>query len=224
MKLIEVNMKQETLTVLKNFASINKSIRIREGKQLMIFNPTIPLFAVATVEDEFPKSFSLYDLNQWLSTLSLFSEPNINFKEKHMEVSSGRIKAKYRYSPASITSDQPDYIPQMPPTKFSFFMPKEQLQEILKASSVMGLKELQLSREGLKLFTTDSKGEILDNEYDAAIEGLKVFDEDAKPAKVKVEALKLMPLDYEIEVNETAAIFRSTCGNYTYYSGLVVRS
>ena len=160
-------MKQETLTVLKNFASINKSIRIREGKQLMIFNANIPLFAVATVEDEFPKSFSLYDLNQWLSTLSLFNEPQINFQEKHMEISSGRIKAKYRYSPATITSDQPDFIPPMPSTHFSFYLPKEQLQEILKAASVMGLKELEFSRNGLKLYTTDSKGEILDNEYDS---------------------------------------------------------
>lgn len=217
-------MKQETLTVLKNFASINKSIRIREGKQLMIFNANIPLFAVATVEDEFPKSFSLYDLNQWLSTLSLFNEPQINFQEKHMEISSGRIKAKYRYSPATITSDQPDFIPPMPSTHFSFYLPKEQLQEILKAASVMGLKELEFSRNGLKLYTTDSKGEILDNEYDSAIEGLKVFNEDAGPAKIKVEALKLLPLDYEIEINDTAAIFKSTCGNYTYYSGLLVRS
>ncbi len=214
-------MKQETLTVLKNFASINKCIRINEGNILTIFNPTIPLFAQAKVEDNFKKTFSIYDLNQWLSTLSLFNDPNIAFEEKQMIITSGRMSAKYRYSASSITADQPSKSPDVPPELFSFDMQKEQLSEILKASSVLGLKELEFSLNGLRTFTSDANGNALDNEYTTAIEGLETTSDECESVKVKVEALKLLPLDYRVSITNKAVVFKSVDGNITYYAGLV---
>ena len=81
-----MNMNKDTLTVLKNFAGINKYMRISKGNVLMIFNPSLPLFARAEISDFFPKEFSIYDLNQWLSTLSLFEDPDIDFGDKQMVI------------------------------------------------------------------------------------------------------------------------------------------
>lgn len=215
-------MKQETLTVFKNFSQINKSIRINKGNVLTIFNSTIPLFGYAKVEDEFPKTFSIYDLNQWLATISLFNEPNIVYEDKQMLISSGRMAAKYRYSAPASTADQPSNPPSVPETLFSFKMPREQLAEILKASSVLGLKELEFSIKGLKTYTSDSNGNPIDNEYSSNIEDVEFTDESlATPVKIKVEALKLLPLDYKVEITEKAVIFTSEDGNISYYAGLI---
>lgn len=217
-------MKQETLTILKNFGSINKCIRINEGNELIIFNPTIPLFAHAIVDDNFKKTFSIYDLNQWLSTLSLFNEPHIAFEDKQMVISSGRMSAKYRYSAPSITADQPSAPPSIPAELFSFDLKKEQLSEILKASSVLGLKELEFSLNGIRTFTSDANGNAVDNEYTTAIEGLDTTSDDHESVKIKIDSLKMMPLNYRVSVTNKVVVFKSEDGKVTYYTGIVKKS
>lgn len=218
-------MQQETLTVLKNFSSINKSIRITTGNVLTIFNSSVPLYARATVPDTFPKTFSIYDLNQWLATLSLFDNPDIAFEDKQMVINGGRMHAKYRYSAAAVTADQPTQEIEIPPTIFSFKMPREQLQEVLKATSVLGLKELEFSLNGLRAFNSNAKGEAIDNEYTSAIEDVEYTDDGiSKPlAKIKVGALRLLPLDYKVSITERATVFESLDGAIKYVAGLIVQ-
>lgn len=217
-----MNMHKDTLAILKNFSSINKYMRINQGNVLTIFNPNFPLFARAEVEDVFPKTFSIYDLNQWLSTLSLFEDPDIDYSDKLMTISSGRMSAKYRYSAASVTSDQPAQAPQIPDTLFSFNLHKEQLSEILKASSVLGLKEIEFSTKGIRCLNSDNAGNAIDNEYVTAIEELKA-DELIKPVKVKVEVLKLLPLDYSVFITEKLVKFSNEEMKLDYYAGIIVK-
>lgn len=215
-------MKQETLTVFKNFSSINKYIRINKGNVLTILNPSIPLFAMATVPDTFSKTFSLYDLNQWLSTLSLFDNPNIDYDDKMMTITSGRMSAKYRYSSPETTADQPNTAPTLKDSTFEFTLKKEQLSEILKASSVLGLKELEFSIKGLRTFNSDAKGNPLDNEYITEIEDVTSSDiENAKSVRIKVEALKMLPLDYAVKITERAVVFTNEENEICYVAGLI---
>ena len=217
-------MQQETLTVLKNFSSINKSIRITNGNILTIFNSSVPLYARATVPDNFPKSFSIYDLNQWLATLSLFDDPDISFEDKQMVINGGRMNAKYRYSAPAVTADQPTQDIEIPETIFSFDMPREQLQEVLKATSVLGLKELEFSINGLRAFNSNAKGEAIDNEYNSAIENVTFEDESIlQTVKIKVDALRLLPLDYKVSITEKATVFESVDGVIKYVAGLIVQ-
>lgn len=215
----------ETTTMLKNFASINKSIRFDESNRIMIFNPSFGLLAYADVEDEFPRKFSIYDLNQLLSTLALFDDPNIEFNENQMTIQGDRMSAKYRYSAPQVTKDQLTQIPATPDDHFSFDLGKEQLQEILKAASVLGLKEIQISKDSIKAFNTDDSGKVIDNEYESAVENLNLFDEDTNlVVKIKVESLKLLPVDYTAYVNEQCVIFKSNNPDYkvNYLSALII--
>jgi hypothetical protein len=142
-----------------------------------------------------------------------------------MTISAGRMSANYRYSGANTTADQPNKAPQMPETMFSFDLKKEQLQEILKAASVLGLKELEFSTTGIKAYNTDANGNSLDNEYLTAIEGVESFSKIVNPVKIKIEALKLLPLDYKVEANEKAVIFTSSEDSdieIKYFAGLLV--
>lgn len=223
-------MDQTTIAILKNFSSINKYMRFNPGNEVVIFNPSIPLFAKTTVQDIFPHRFSIYDLNQLLSTIALLNDPTIEYKDKHLHIYSDDRSVNFRCCSDSITSDQPNNAPPMPETLFSFVIEKETLNECLKASSVLGAKHLEISKHGLKVFDlnpdndSDSDYNSVQNEYKINISNVKIFDEiRSKPVVMPIEALKMIPMDYEIEVNEKSVIFINKEHDLTYYSGLVVQ-
>lgn len=219
-----MNMHKDTIAVLKNFATIHKCIKINSGNVLTIFNNTFPLFARAELQDVFPKSFSIYDLNQWLSTLSLFEDPEIEFFDKHMTISSGRMSAKYRYSAPSVTADQPSSSPDEQESLFSFDLRKEQLSELLKASSVLGLKEIEFSTNGIRCLNSDNSGNAIDNEYVTAIENLRFDDESViKPIKVKVEVFKMLQVDYTVNISKKLVKFSNSEHKLDYYAGVIIK-
>ena len=73
MNLKERTMKlsDSTLTVLKNFAGINNSILVKEGKKLRTISVAKNILAEANITEEFPRDIAIYDLNQFLNGLGL---------------------------------------------------------------------------------------------------------------------------------------------------------
>ena len=56
------------------------------------------IVAKATIEETFPKEIAIYDLNEFLSSTSLFKEPVIDFDDSHLvikEENSRGTKLKY---------------------------------------------------------------------------------------------------------------------------------
>lgn len=82
-----MQLSEETINVLKNFASINPSIRFQEGNVIKTCSIALNVMAVSVVEDSFPKECCIYDLNQFLGLLSLFDKADIDFKDDLMIVS-----------------------------------------------------------------------------------------------------------------------------------------
>ena len=66
-----MKLSEKTLTVLKNFAGINNSILVKEGNQLRTISVAKNILAEANIDEEFPRPFGVYDLNQFLNGLSL---------------------------------------------------------------------------------------------------------------------------------------------------------
>ena len=77
-------MQERTIEILKNFAGINQGLLIKKGNRLRTISVMKNVFAVAEIPDEFPRDFALYDLNEFLSTWSLLSKPDLEFKEDHI--------------------------------------------------------------------------------------------------------------------------------------------
>ena len=79
MKLQE-NMKlsDKTLKILQNFTTINQSLAFKEGKKLRTISVMKNVLAEAEIEEYIPKDFAIYDLPQFLNTVSLCSSPDID--------------------------------------------------------------------------------------------------------------------------------------------------
>ena len=68
-----MNLSKDTLTLIKNFASINGSIMFTEGKRLATISEGKNVMAEVTISEEFPANFGVYDLNEFLNVVGLFA-------------------------------------------------------------------------------------------------------------------------------------------------------
>lgn len=222
-------MKSETINILKSFSNINKSIKIRKGNEISIFSSVHSQLAVAQIDDTFDREFSIYDLNQWLATISLFDNPVFKYEDRYMTISneSGGISAKYRYSNDIVTSDQPlpSKLPNSP-TIFSFTFTNEQLQKTIKASSILSSELICITPTSVKAFSRNKDNESSDNEYITQTDSstVEVIDEYSPLAKngvcISVNSLKVIPNEYKVSVKEKMVVFESIDGKLKYVIGI----
>ena len=57
-----MKISKSTMDVLKNFSEINQSIVIKEGNQVRTISALKNILAKASVGENFPKDFAIYDL------------------------------------------------------------------------------------------------------------------------------------------------------------------
>ena len=58
-----MKLSDKTISLLKNFSSINQSILVKEGNKLRTISVMKNILAEATVTEEFSKDFGVYDLS-----------------------------------------------------------------------------------------------------------------------------------------------------------------
>jgi len=192
-----MKLSNETINVLKNFSTINQNLVIKEGSNITTMSAMKNIVAKAKVEEVFEKEFAIYDLNEFLSVLSLFGNPNLEFKDNYVRITEeGSSKSStYWYSdPSVVTTPTKDIT--MPSNEVSFNLSSETLSEIIRAASVIGAPDMVL--ENGKLKVTDKKNTTA-NDY---VDELNVPDNDVDyKFWFKTENLKLLPGSYDVEVS-----------------------
>ncbi len=104
-----MNLSDKTLTILKNFAGINNSILVKEGNQLRTMSVAKNILAEAQIDEEFPREFAIYDLNQFLNGLSLHQDPELDFKEDtYLNIREGKRRVKYFYADPNVIVSPPE--------------------------------------------------------------------------------------------------------------------
>tara|TARA_X000001382_G_scaffold50183_1_gene33941 strand:- start:372 stop:1034 length:663 start_codon:yes stop_codon:yes gene_type:complete len=186
-----------TINVLKNFSTINQNLVIKEGSDISTMSAMKNIVAKAKVEEDFIKEFAIYDLNEFLSALSLFGTPDLDFQDDYVVITEeGSAKSlKYWYSdPSVVTTPTRDIT--MPSKELQFDFSSDSLAEITKAASVIGAPDMVLEKG--KLRVTDKKNTTA-NDYATELD-VPDSDVDYK-FWFKVENLKLLPGSYSVEVS-----------------------
>ena len=186
-----------TINVLKNFSTINQNLVIKEGSDISTMSAMKNIVAKAKVEEDFTKEFAIYDLNEFLSALSLFGTPDLDFQDDYVVITEeGSAKSlKYWYSdPSVVTTPTKDIT--MPSNEVKFDFSSDSLAEITKAASVIGAPDMVL--ENGRLRVTDKKNTTA-NDYATELD-VPDSDVDYK-FWFKVENLKLLPGSYSVEVS-----------------------
>ena len=221
MKLRPVVMKlsDKTLTILKNFAGINNSILVKEGNQLRTISVAKNILAEANIEEEFPRQFGVYDLNQFLNGLSLHQDPEMDFSEEsYLTIREGRRKVKYFFADPQVIISPPDKQITLPSEDVHFELESGALDKLLKAAAVYQLPDLCVVGEAgvVKLVVRDKKNDT-SNSYSVDVgETDKEFS-----FNFKVENIKIIPGSYDVVVSsKLLSEFKNSTYNLKYYIAL----
>ena len=196
-----MKLSEHTTSVLKNFATINQNLVIKEGSELLTMSAMKNIVAKATVEESFSKELAIYDLNEFLAAMSLFKSPVLDFDEQFVtitEENEPRKKLKYFYSDPSVVQS-PSKTITMPSEEVTFELNSNNLSEMKRAASVIGAPDMVLERlnGSSSLVAKDKKNDTANNyssDIDTNGDGeFKFF--------FKVENLKLMDGSYDVSVS-----------------------
>ena len=199
-----MKLSDNTVSVLKNYSTINQNLMINAGSTLTTMSAMKNIVARATVAETFEKDVAIYDLNEFLASLSLFESPDLDFQDDFVMMGNegSRKSLKYWYSDPSVVTTVTREI-TMPECEVSFKFSDKELSDITKAAAVIGVPDMVL--EDGRLRVTDKKNDTA-NHFAMEVDYNKMDHET--PMYVdhkfwfKVENLKLMPGTYEVAVSK----------------------
>ncbi len=194
-----MNLSDKTLTILKNFAGINNSILVKQGNTLRTISVAKNILAEARIEENFPRDFAIYDLNQFLNGLGLHQDPQMDFTESsYLTIREGKRRVKYFFADPQVIISPPEKEITLPSEDVNFQLDSTSLEKLLKAAAVYQLPDLSAVGEAgvVKLVVRDKKNDT-SNEF-----AIVVGETDREfTFNFKVENIKIIPTTYNVTVS-----------------------
>ena len=214
-----MKLSDKTLSLLKNFSTINQSMLFKKGSKLRTVSVMKNILAEASIEEEFPRDFGIYDLNQYLNGLGLHNDPELDFdNEKYVVIKEGRSRSKYFFADPSCIVTPPEDSITLPTEDVSFELSTDQLDKLLKAAAIYQLPDLSV--EGgdgvVKVLVRDKKNDA-SNDFSIVVgETDKTFS-----FNFKVENIKILPGTYSVVCcQKNLSRFVSKTHDLTYFIAL----
>ena len=222
-----MKLSDETLTILKNYASINQNIQFKQGSTLSTFSPQKNILTIAQISEDIPSTFAIYDLNKFLGALSLFHKPELTVGEKHLKINGGGSELNYVCAEASMLHLPPEKTFEFPNPEIKFKMDKDDYDSCMKASQILSLPEFIVEGDGSKVFLVSTNTE--NNSSDEFRREVGTTDNEFKMI-FKIENIKLLSGNYNVEIsskgiahfsyeNSNLQYWIATEQKHSYYNG-----
>ena len=195
-----MKLSNDTKEVLKNYASINANLLVTAGNKIATMSQMKNIVSTATVPDTFDSDFAIYDLNEFLSALSLFNDPELTFGDQNVRIAQGSQDLTYFYSDPSVVTTPKTEI-SMPSVDAEFTLTKDTFNQVMKAAAVLGAPDMVLdigTDSIMDLRVSDRKN---DTSNSFSIEVGAESPAKGKKFYFKVENLKLLSGDYKVQVS-----------------------
>ena len=208
-----MKLSKGTLDTLKNFATINTNILIREGSTLSTISTGKNIFARAEVTESFPREFAIYDLNGLLPLLTLMEDTDVDFGDESLKVTKGSSVFEYFYADPNIIVSAPDKSIEVD-NFFQFDLTKEDIDMILKAAAITAAPMLSVIGDGTQVvITVGDPATPKSNSFRQVIgQTVKKFD-----ARLAVENFKVIPGAYKVILSEKKFMFLESSKRDTKY-------
>lgn len=210
-----MKLQKETLAIIKNFSTINSNLLIKEGNKLSTITTGKNVMAEATLVDSFPIDFGIYDLNEFLNSVNLFEDPDLQFNDKQVIIKQGSSSIKFSAADQAVLVIPPNKSINFPEADVVFDMSTNMLATIIKTASVLRSDDVAINGDGttLKLVISDKKN-VSANSFELELGS----DSRIFRINLKVDNLKLHPTDYKVEVSKKKiSKFSSKDGKLVYY-------
>ena len=214
-----MKLSESTLSLLKNFSTINQSILFKQGNKLRTISVMKNILAEATIGEDLPKDFGIYDLGQFLNGLSLHNNPELDFEDdNYVIIKEGRSRSKYFFADPNVIITPPEKEITLPSEDVTFDLSTEQLDKLLKAAAIYQSPDLSVIGENgvVKILIRDKKNETSNTFAETVGETESTFS-----FNFKVENMKILPGTYDVVVSQKL-LSRFTNKNHdlTYFIAL----
>ena len=216
-----MKLSETTINLLKNFKEINQSILFKKGNKLRTISVMKNILAEATISEDLPKDFGIYDLSQFINGLELHkpSIPEFDFSnDNHVVIKEGKMMSDYFFADPNVIITPPEKAIELPSEDVTFDLSTQQLDKLLKAAGIYQLPDLSVVGENgaVKLLVRDKKNDTSNSFAIAVGETDSTFN-----FNFKVENIKILPGTYHVVVSQKL-LSRFTSKNYdlTYYIAL----
>ena len=216
-----LSISEETLSILSNLSTINNGIAIKEGSDFSTISEGKNILARASVDEYFPCDFAIYQLNEFLSAVSLLDEPEFHFNESSVKINAGnaRHSVSYGYADPTLVTQPPNggRVDFPEEGDIEFEIKKDDLKTLLKASGAMHLPHICIhttDASGLILAVTDKENPKASNAFELELDEKDVsFSEEFSESvenwdnfenygmTFKVDNIILFPGDYTVKIS-----------------------
>ena len=215
-----MQLTDNTMAVLKNFASIQPNVVLHEGNVIKTIAEAKNVMAVATLDQTFDKSLGIYNLDEFLNVLGLVDSPDLAFGDDFVTVKgNGRSQVKYFYSDPSILTSPAKDIP-MPEAEVKFELDEATLSKVRRAASALGHEKMTITAldGGIKLTVVDNTDNT-SNAFDIVVPG--TCDSEDFTFVMNIANLKLIAGSYDVEVSSRLiSKFTNNTTDVVYYIAL----
>jgi len=197
-----MKLSTQTISILKNFGAINQGIFFKKGKTLKTVSSHKNILAQANINEEVPAEFGVYDLNNFLSVISLSADPTFEFEDKNVVIvgNKGRSKTKYRFCEPTMIVTPPEKELAMPDAEISISLSEDDFDDIMRTAAVLSSPQIAVESDGKKinLATLDTAN---DSAHTNTLE-LGVGDGKVYKMIFKTENLsKILPGNYSVNIS-----------------------
>ena len=115
--------------------------------------------ASVEVEEQFTRTFPIYELNRFLGTLALFQNPELDFTDNGVVISDENHEATYRYcGSSSMFQTPPEKNITFPDAEVGFELSQDQFKKTINAANTLGLPEVIVEGNGsdIQLVVSDT--------------------------------------------------------------------
>ena len=193
-----MKLSNETVAILKNYATINQNIQFKQGTTLSTISPQKNILSTVEISEDVPSNFAIYDLNRLLGAISLFEKPDLEVGEKTLTINGGGSKLNYVYADPSMLVIPPEKTLDFPEPEISFKVTKDAYDSCLKAAQVLALPELVVHGDGSKIFLVAT-----DTNNDSSDEFRREVGVTDKTFQMvfKIENMKLLSGGYQVGIS-----------------------
>lgn len=199
----------DTMGILKNFSKINPSILFKPGQKLRTISPSKTIMAEAIVEETFDQTAGVYDISQFIGTLTLFEDPDIVFGDEMFTIRGGNSELKYTYTAENMIVIPPDGDIKIPSVEAVVKVTSDVLEDAIKAANLLGLTEITFVAENgtISVAATDSRNPTSNQFKTEIATGMDCSD---FRMGIKKDNVRLLPADYDVTLSKSGmAHFKS---------------
>jgi hypothetical protein len=207
-----MKLSKDTVALLKNFSTINGNLLLKPGNTIMTIAADKTVYACATVAETFPCEFGIYDLAEFLGSISMFEDADIKFNPTHAQIDAGAGSLRLFSANANVLTFPAKKL-NFPAAEVEFSLTANQLQLVQRICSTIRANDIAIrGADGKLTLEASDKANTASNDFKL---DLGKTDKEFV-AYMKASNLKCLPYDYKVTLSKKAVRFQFNDIEYVF--------